>query len=1381
MYDEKLGILNDQIALIKERENLTRKRIDTLNNERNVPTKNDSINKVKDWPFSSYESCFIVKTIRNFRFLLPTALIRLEIDERIHGPFRALLDTGAQPTLISHTLFKQMKCLSSQTMKRVLGLGSCPFRIKRKIDIIIRPWFESTNCIFDQAFILPHQNEWRPILPSKELPVQEKDLEFRSALADPEYYMPKEVHIILGVGFVAKIFDKKIGYDVKGAAVIDTPFGNVIMGEHEDLESTDNLSTVGALVDCEMEEKLNKMIERLWEMDSTGTESKRTKEQEMVENHFMDTHRRDSSGRFVIFIPFKPNVHDIGSSRQVALRRFMYTEKKLEAEPQLKEFYVNQMREEIRTGHMQEVTRPPKAGHICYYIPHHCVAIDKKPRIVYDASCKTNKGISLNDVQMLGEKLQPDLHETAMRLRKFKYAVCGDIKKMFNQIKVDKSQWDCQRIFWRENPNEPLKEYWLTVVTFGLTASAYLSVRCVLQVAREAQQESPEAAKIIERDFYMDDCVTGADTERKAIEIAKEIDKVLLSAGFVLCKWKSNSKRVLDALNTSENEQQSMVFAEDGQTSILGLKWLFAKDQYTFVVKTPLIQGAVTKRKIVSCVSQLFDPIGLVGAVTVVGKLIIQMLWKEKLDWDEEVPDEMLEIWQRFWNEIKHLESFRIDRWIGTADGAQCKLIGFSDSSQLAYGAVVYVRTVYPNGMIKCSLIMSKSRIAPLKTVTIPRLELCGAELLSRVIVNVQKSMEFQEMDYVLCIDSSPALYWLRKEPNTLKTFIANRVASIQRNTDLKRWRYVNTKDNPADLLSRGVKPSDLVNNKLWLYGPEWLSKAENDWPTEQFAMNVPENVDLELKVHAVSIVKDALDIDRWNEVKDAPERMSVLDYADNLEKALRIIAYVFRFIDARIIKKYKPPKRGTRSKDMSIAPPSDQEKAHAMEYFIRKSQEKCYNMELTALKKGNAIPEKSKLIALNPILDDKGLMRVGGRLDKSAMEYEMKHPAIIPKGSRLAWLLMDFAHRVNHHGGVQVAAQHIRQKYWIPQLRDELKQYTRKCMQCVRNKPLTQEQLMADLPADRVTPGGPFEVTGVDYAGPFNMKYIDRNGELITQVKAWVALFVCMKTRAVHLEIVDDLTSSSFIACYECFVGRRGPCYKMYSDNGTSFVGAEKEIARAFKEWQKNGAIDSIAKRGTQWNFMTPAAPHHGGIYEAAVKSMKHHLKRVVGARMLEHRQFRTLLCSIEAVLNSRPLTPLTDDPEDVQALTPGHFIANGPLVVPPPFKHVNDENLVGRKLWIERQKMLTHFWQRWQNEYLTTLQERKKWRREKENMKVGQLVLIRDENLPPAQWKLGRIAEIVPGRDGLVRNVLVKTAKGEFKRPVQKICVLPVESVEK
>lgn len=732
--------------------------------------------------------------------------------------------------------------------------------------------------------------------------------------------------------------------------------------------------------------------------------------------------------------------------------------------------------------------------------------------------------------------------------------------------------------------------------------------------------------------------------------------------------------------------------------------------------------------------------------------------------------------WIEFWKEIKHLEKFRIDRWLGISDQLRSKLIGFSDSSQMAYGAVVYARTEYPDGTIKCNLVMSKTRVAPLKTVTIPRMELSAAELLSRVIVEVKKSLEFTEMEYILWIDSSPALYWLRKDPSSLKVFIANRVASIQRNTDLKCWKYVNTKDNPADLLSRGVKPSDLAGNKLWLHGPEWLSKPTSEWPAEQFPLSMPVGIDLELRVHTISEFKGGLDIGRQSADREQMDRVPILEYTNNLEHALRIFSFVIRYANA-LHDKYKPPTRNRRSAKLRIEPPTGKERAWAMRYFIKKAQEEHFKAELSALQRKEKIPDKSKLEPLKPILDENGIIRVGGRLDRANLTYERKHPPVVPRGSRLAWLIMDQAHRRCAHGGVQVTAYYVRQNFWIPRLRDELKNFTKKCVICVRQSQVCAEQLMGELPADRIRPGKAFVATGVDYAGPFQVKYMDKTGQTIILHKSWIAIFVCMKTRAIHIDLVTDLTSASFIAFFEQFLARRGRCERMFSDNGTSFIGAEKEIARAYAKWQADGTVDRIANKGTEWTFMTPAAPHQGGIYEAAVKSMKYHLKRIIGARIMEYQQFVTMLAGIEAILNSRPITPLSDDPDDLQALTPGHFLVSEPLIPPPPFKYVNENDEIGRRLWIERQKMTEHFWKRWENEYLTTLQERKKWRKEKENVRIGQLILLKDENLPPAQWRMGRIIELLPGKDGLVRNILVRTDRTTLKRPIQKICILPVD----
>lgn len=375
-----------------------------------------------------------------------------------------------------------------------------------------------------------------------------------------------------------------------------------------------------------------------------------------------------------------------------------------------------------------------------------------------------------------------------------------------------------------------------------------------------------------------------------------------------------------------------------------------------------------------SCVSQIYDPIGFLTPVTVEGKVIVQTLWKTKVDWDEEVSEEIEKIWMEFWKEIKYFENFRIDRWIGTSEGSKTKLIGFSDSSQMAYGAVIYARTEYSDGSVICRLVTSKSRVAPLKPMTIPRLELAAAEILSRLVVEVRKSMEFDNMKYILWTDSSATLHWLRKDPANLKVYVSNRVASIQRNTDLKCWRYVNTKHNPADLISRGVKPSKLAGNKLWLHGPEWLSLPTSEWPAEQFPLKFPEHMEMELKVHTVSEVRIGLEIS----AKDGKGRVSILEHAHNLEKALRILSFANRYMNA-VHNKYKPPKRSRRSVETNIHPPTEKEKAWAMEYFIRKAQQEHFKADYTVLNSGRRLPDKSKLEPLKPIMDDRGIMRLGG------------------------------------------------------------------------------------------------------------------------------------------------------------------------------------------------------------------------------------------------------------------------------------------------------------------------------------------------------------------------------------------------------------------
>lgn len=316
----------------------------------------------------------------------------------------------------------------------------------------------------------------------------------------------------------------------------------------------------------------------------------------------------------------------------------------------------------------------------------------------------------------------------------------------------------------------------------------------------------------------------------------------------------------------------------------------------------------------------------------------------------------------------------------------------------------------------------------------------------------------------------------------------------------------------------------------------------------------------------------------------------------------------------------------------------------------------------------------------------------------------------------------------------------------------------------------------MGDLPFDRVNLCKPFLHTGIDYAGPIEIK--DSLHPRSPKRKCWIAVFVCLMSRAIHLDLVTHLTSAQFLECFRRFVGRRGACEILYSDNATTFVGASKELKSALEIWHTEETIKKINSFGTNWRFMTAGAPHQGGLYEAGVKSTKHHLRRVIGGQCWTYSQYNTLLIEIEAILNSRPLYELSDDPNDTQALTPGHFLIGKALKVPARMNLPPKTDFSVKRIWAETQNMKENFWKRWIIEYLPTLQTRKKWREEKQDYQVGRLVVIKDENLSPAHWLMGRITELIKDEDGLVRSVKLKTVSGHLSRPVQKICLLPVDS---
>lgn len=443
---------------------------------------------------------------------------------------------------------------------------------------------------------------------------------------------------------------------------------------------------------------------------------------------------------------------------------------------------------------------------------------------------------------------------------------------------------------------------------------------------------------------------------------------------------------------------------------------------------------------------------------------------------------------------------------------------------------------------------------------------------------------------------------------------------------------------------------------------------------------------------------------------------------------------------------------------------------------IVRWVQQREYEQEVLALTRGHEIPKRSHILRLSPILDERGLLRVGGRLENADVPYNAKHQIILPAKNIVAKMIILEIHLRCAHGGPRLTEAVLRQKYWMPRSQNEIKAIIRNCVTCFKHNPRAMRQVMADLPAARLSTNlKPFINCVIDNTGDIKTKYNKGRGAKV--VKSYATIFVCMATKAIHIEIVSDLTAVAFIAALRRFMARRGHVRNIYSDNATCFTKANKlllELSASEADQFEGHISDEFNKQGIMWHFNPPAAPHFNGLAEAAVKSVKTHMKRVMGETILTYEELSTLLCQIEACVNSRPLCPTSSDPNDFSSITPGHFLVGQPLLSFP------DENHVETKInWLTRwqlvQKMHQGFWERWRLEYLSQLQVRSKWLSREKQPQLNDLVLIKDDNTASNKWPMARIVDLHPGKDSFVRVVTLKTENNTFKRPITKICLLP------
>ena len=1291
--------------------------------------------------------------------LLMTGRVRITGPTGVSTVVTALLDSGAAMSVVSKRVTKALQLRPTNEWVTLTGIEGPNLSTPRPT-----AWFTvSSELTGDwhssiQAAVLPKVTADLPsrhLQEVKELP-HLKDL---VPLADPFFHVPKRVDLLLDVDVLDEILLPERITGPKGTpSAWKTVLGWGVMGSYSP-DTISNIKTVSLLAATTEEANLDDQMSRFWTQEEMMVCSRLLSTVEKaIQSHYARTHQYSATDqRYTVTLPRKENAPTLGESRQGAERQFLTNERSL-TKRNLWNKFQDVLKEYITLGHAQLVTPVEMQVVPQYYMPMHAVlkqsSTSTKLRIVFDASSKTSSGASLNDILAPGPTLHPNLDQILMQFRCYQVALSGDVAKMYREVALSPSDRHLHRFVWRPETTGPILDYAMNRVTFGVTSSPYVAVRTLQQTAEDFSSPSSKSHWHIHNSFYVDDLLAGAEDEASAVQLFHELREVLAKGGFDLRKWRSSSTQVLKSIPTELQEtvptQQMVDEHSSAYPKTLGITWDSRNDVMAAQIQLPPNYSS-TKRGIVSDTARSFDVLGWLAPFMLRMKVLFQQMWKQKIDWDTPLNEDSQQQHQAWRDELVVLQDITLPRcYYLPAKRTKVELQGFADASTLAYAAVVYVRATYEDGTVSSRLVVAKTKVAPLKTVSVPRLELCGAVLLSELLVAVSKALQIPKENWYAWLDSTAALGWLRNCPSLYKTFVANRIACAAENVDPSIWGHVSTLSNPADCATRGLSAEELKHHPLWWHGPPWLMQNPIPTRTQPTAET--------LATDAANAQEDkAVTIHRVSSKPLGGWEGKFKRYKPLLHATARATQF------CRIIASWLPGR--VRLKGSPLSP---QDICQAEVYLYSQSQARSFKEELRRLTAASPQPVKknSKLKALNPFMDSRGLMLVGGRLEKANISLLQINPVILAASDYLTRLIFEYHHTNLCHCGPTHLLAHTATFLHVVAARKLAKDVCRNCMTCKRRAPKALKQMMGQLPSQRVNPALCFRNTGVDYAGPIYLKRGNPRKPTIT--KGYLALFICLATRAVHIEVVSNQRTDTLVAALKRFIAHKGTPSHIYSDNGPNFVGARHELADLYlflQQTSTDAAIrSSLMEKKISWHHIPQRAPHFGGIWEAVVKSTKHHLRRTVGKIKLYYEEMATVVCQISSCLNSRPyLAEDCHDTEGEMPLTPGHFLTGRAMQSYPEAPDDPDLTLTDR--WKLCQALVQSFWEQWSKSYLSSLQKRNKWTKPMPNINTGDIVMMLDESTPLATvWKMGKITATFPGEDGSVRAADVEVSTTIF-----------------
>ncbi|XP_061908363.1 uncharacterized protein LOC133653277 isoform X1 [Entelurus aequoreus] len=1085
---------------------------------------------------------------------------------------------------------------------------------------------------------------------------------------------------------------------------------------------------------------------------------------------FMDREMTmDDTNSWVAPLPFRSPRQRLPNNRQQVLSRLTTLRRTFERKPKMKDDFFAFMQKIFDRNHA-ELAPPLEEGGECWYLPIFGVYHPQKPdkiRVVFDSSAQDH-GISLNDVLLTGPDLNNSLLGVLLRFRRETVAVIADIEQMFHSFVVRKDNRDFLRFLWfKENdPGQEIVEYRMKVHIFGNSPSPAVAIYGLHRAAEHgAEEHGLDAKHFVERDFYVDDGLTSLPSATEAIDLLTRTQEMLAASNLRLHKIASNCSNVLKAFSQEDHAGglQNLDF-DDNSTLVqrsLGLSWELKHDIFTY--KTIATEKPYTRRGALAVVNSLFDPLGLVAPVVIQGKFLLRELTcNEALDWDTPLPKTKEAEWKMWKDSLQDLQDIRIPRAYSTttlSTAQKRELHFFCDASVKAIAAVGYLKVIDSDGGCHVGFVLGKAKLAPPSAHTIPRLELGAAVLAVEMAELVQRELDICIDTMHFYTDSRVVLGYIYNQTRRFYVYVCNRVQRIRRSTKPDQWHYVHTAQNPADHASRSVPATELTNT-TWFTGPTFLYLPD-EVPSSEMEHHklVDPDTDSEVRSHAtaLSIPHSKLGSHRFG-------RFSTW------KSLVRAITSITNMLE----RKRAPVTTG------DITKPVTAQLSKAETIIISCVQKETYRTELDCLAAGKNIPKDSPLRKLDPYMDEKGLLRIGGRLKHATLDIGEQFPIIIPAHNQIGKLLVRHYHqKVKHQGRVFTEGSIRTAGYWIVGAKRCINSILRKCVVCNKLRGRTAEQKMADLPPDRLCTEPPFTYVGLDVFGPWSVTTRRTRGGQ-AESKRWAVLFTCMSTRAVHIELIESMETSSFINALRRLFALRGPAKQIRSDCGTNFIGACKELHMVLTDPKEPNVRKYLGEEGCTWIFNPPHSSHMGGAWERMIGVSRRILDSMLqesSRSHLTHEVLSTLMAEVTAIINARPLTPISSDPESPFLLTPASLLTQKLCTLPAPPGTFDNKDLY-RQQWRKVQHLANTFWHRWRREYLPTLQNRNKWQDVKPNLKEGDLVLLKDNQAKRNEWPLALVTKTFPDQDGKVRKIELKVTRSgsakTFLRPVSETVLL-------